>query len=464
MKFLQEMIAKKRAAHHEDEMSEDGEGPVAMDEAAVRAEFEEFAAALAQEHAEAEGDDSFADGENAAATVSAAQQNDQTAEAYEQDATEATEEHAAEAYEADHAESYEEDDDERGLFDDESYDWEFENAETADISDAPEPQYSAASWNFEEGEGDDEVDVNTGAAMVLREIAASSKGTDAPAAAQEIPEVSTLEQNVEKLRIQRKIWDLEDGAEEAEAGMPQSVETAEPKDIEAGHGHHDEPDLDEAEYFESEGEDEPPLAASAAVSPLRVPRLEPVAEPLRLRTPAAEPATDDAPKRRAGRVKTRLLGFHMPEEVQNDPIEAAAAHSPAPTATAIEGEPQFPVGWIVVVDGPGRGASFTLQSGASKIGRGEDQAIRLDFGDMSISRDNHAALAFDDEQRCFYIGHGGKANLVRLNDMPVLSTEPLTNSDMIRIGETTLLFVALCGPEFSWDDDGEAGSSYEAAE
>ena len=304
-----------------------------------------------------------------------------------------------------------------------------------------------------------------GAAMVLREIAASSKGTDALATAQEIPEVSTLEQNVEKLRIQRKIWDLEEGAEEAEAEVPEPVESAEPYDTEAGHKQQDVPDLDETELFESEDEDEPPLAASAAVSPLRVPRLEPVAEPLRLRTPAAtEPTTDDAPKRRAGRVKTRLLGFHMSEEVQNDPIEAAAAHSSAPPAAAIEGEPQFPVGWIVVLDGPGRGASFTLQAGASKIGRGEDQAIRLDFGDMSISRDNHAALAYDDEQRCFYIGHGGKANLVRLNDMPVLSTEPLTDNDMIRIGETTLMFVALCGPEFSWDDDGEAGNSYEAAE
>ena len=80
--------------------------------------------------------------------------------------------------------------------------------------------------------------------------------------------------------------------------------------------------------------------------------------------------------------------------------------------------------------------------------------MRLDFGDTSISRDNHAVIAFDSEQCRFFMGHGGKANLVRLNDMPVLSTEALEDGDFIRIGETTLKFVALCGPDFTWEDDG----------
>ncbi|MEO1578810.1 MAG: FHA domain-containing protein [Pseudomonadota bacterium] len=168
--------------------------------------------------------------------------------------------------------------------------------------------------------------------------------------------------------------------------------------------------------------------------------------------PAAAAAMPDAaeapqPRRRAGRVKTRLLGFNRPEDANPDPFENATGASNAPS--------KFPVGWIMVVKGPGRGACFTLFSGASKIGRGEGQPIRLDYGDTSISRDNHAAVAYDDEQRQFYLGHGGKANLVRLNDMPVLSTEPLTDGDMIRIGETTLRFVALCGEDFAWPDTEE---------
>ena len=43
--------------------------------------------------------------------------------------------------------------------------------------------------------------------------------------------------------------------------------------------------------------------------------------------------------------------------------------------------------------------------------------------------------------------------MVRLNGRPVLSTEELTHGDIIRIGETTLRFVALCGTDFTWDDN-----------
>lgn len=148
--------------------------------------------------------------------------------------------------------------------------------------------------------------------------------------------------------------------------------------------------------------------------------------------------------RSAGRVKTRMLGFqpdaHGPKDVFEETAEKAA----------ISEAQHFPAGWIVVIAGPGRGASFTLHNGVSQIGRGEDQAVRLDFGDTSISRNNHAAVAYDDEQGKFFLGHGGKSNLVRLNGRPVLSTEEMSNGDQIRIGETTLKFVALCGEEFTW--------------
>ncbi len=156
--------------------------------------------------------------------------------------------------------------------------------------------------------------------------------------------------------------------------------------------------------------------------------------------------------RRAGRVKTRLLGFDSSLGMGTDPFESGQA---APTAAVV----RFPVGWIVVMGGPGRGASFTLFNGVSAIGRGDDQPVKLDFGDNSISRTNHAVVAYDDEQRKFFLGHGGKANIVRLNGKPVLSTEELANTDIIRIGETTLRFLALCGPDFDWaDGEGTQGS------
>jgi hypothetical protein len=87
------------------------------------------------------------------------------------------------------------------------------------------------------------------------------------------------------------------------------------------------------------------------------------------------------------------------------------------------GDVRFPAGWIVVVEGPGRGAYFAVTNSVSSIGRGLDQSICLNFGDASISRNNHAAIAYDAEQNRFFLGHGNKSNIVRRNGQPVLSTE-----------------------------------------
>lgn len=149
---------------------------------------------------------------------------------------------------------------------------------------------------------------------------------------------------------------------------------------------------------------------------------------------------------RSGRVKTRILGFSGADDQSQDPF----SRTTQPLATAGR---TFPVGWLIVIDGPGRGTAITLYDGVSQIGRGASQAVRLDFGDNSISRENHAAIAFDTEQNEFFIGHGGKANLVRLNNQPVLSTQKIASRDTIRIGETTLRFVGLCGPDFSWQEE-----------
>lgn len=154
------------------------------------------------------------------------------------------------------------------------------------------------------------------------------------------------------------------------------------------------------------------------------------------------------PHRRSGRVKTRLIGFEHASGETTPAFDPAKRDAPAF---------EFPVGWLVIVAGPGRGTSIPLAAGVSQIGRGDDQAVQLDFGDTSISRSNHAAVAYDDEQRAFFIGHGGKANLVRRNGKPVLSTEQLLNGDELRIGETTLRFVALCDEAFSWS--GQIGSA-----
>ena len=170
--------------------------------------------------------------------------------------------------------------------------------------------------------------------------------------------------------------------------------------------------------------------------------------------PQSEPAKAPPPPPQASKVnraKTRILGFHAPD-VAPDPLAGQTQANAAPGGLA----GQFPVGWLVITDGPGRGACFSLANGVSTIGRGEDQSISLDFGDQSVSRSGHASVAFDEETQKFFIGHGGKSNVVRRNGAPVLATEEMFHGDMIRIGKTTLRFAAFCGADFTWDN-GAAG-------
>ena len=142
------------------------------------------------------------------------------------------------------------------------------------------------------------------------------------------------------------------------------------------------------------------------------------------------------------RPKTRIHGYG------GDPQQAGDEAAMGKEMMAM----QPVVGWLVVIAGPGRGASVALSLGMNSVGRGPDNAAQVDFGDETISRDPHAFVTYDDETRMFHISHGGKTNIVRLNDAPVLHSETLKHGDTIRIGATSLRFVAFCGDDFDWSD------------
>ena len=150
-------------------------------------------------------------------------------------------------------------------------------------------------------------------------------------------------------------------------------------------------------------------------------------------------------KRRPSPNKTRLMGFDTSDgraELFDEDV----------AETAVTGRCQFPVGFVFVTKGPGLGESFAIRTGMSQIGRGEDQAIRLDFGDQAISRSNHAAIVYDPKEHTYLLGHGGKANIVRLNGTPVVSTSDLKDGDVIELGETAMRFVGICSNDFNWEN------------
>ena len=110
-------------------------------------------------------------------------------------------------------------------------------------------------------------------------------------------------------------------------------------------------------------------------------------------------------------------------------------------------------GWLVVVEGPGKGRDLRLSYGYNSIGRSSDMTICLDFGsdsDSGISRRDHAFIAYEPQSKTFHLSHGSGKNLVYLNDQFIMTPTQLKAYDLIRIGATALLFVPLCGEQFDW--------------
>ena len=112
------------------------------------------------------------------------------------------------------------------------------------------------------------------------------------------------------------------------------------------------------------------------------------------------------------------------------------------------------VGWLVVVDGPGKGEVRRLGYGVNTLGRGGNARVQIDFGDEEISRESHATVTYDPKGRRFYLQHGGGRNLTYVGDEPVLAPTPLEACQHIVLGQTTFRFIALCGSDFDWQDLG----------
>lgn len=107
------------------------------------------------------------------------------------------------------------------------------------------------------------------------------------------------------------------------------------------------------------------------------------------------------------------------------------------------------VGWLVCIDGPLKGTDFRMHAGYNYIGR-EVGDIHI-HGDRQISRENHAMVAFDSAELTYYFGPANGRNLVKVNGKTVFNAVELKSYDVISIGTTKLMFVALCGSHFNWE-------------
>ena len=150
--------------------------------------------------------------------------------------------------------------------------------------------------------------------------------------------------------------------------------------------------------------------------------------------------------------KTRIAGGRRRQEGQRDMPERAEK---------ADGMDDPVVGWLAIVEGPGKGNALQLGYGSNAIGRGETARVNLDFGDDQISRGGHAIVTYDPRGKKFYVQHGGGTNLTYLDDQPVLIPIELPALSHISIGNTVLRFVPLCGEEFDWQNPEESAEQQE---
>lgn len=108
------------------------------------------------------------------------------------------------------------------------------------------------------------------------------------------------------------------------------------------------------------------------------------------------------------------------------------------------------VGWLVIVEGEGSGKDFRLTPGVNTLGRAAGNAVALDFGDETISRERHCTVVFDYQNQLFFLQHGEGTNLTYLNGNVLLQPSPLRRGDIIGVGKTTLRFIPFCDHDFNW--------------
>lgn len=108
-------------------------------------------------------------------------------------------------------------------------------------------------------------------------------------------------------------------------------------------------------------------------------------------------------------------------------------------------------GWLVCTEGPARGMDYRIRSGYNYIGRSEymDVCIR---GDNKISRERHALVAYDHEERIFFFGPADGKSIVRVNNKMVMGPTEIHAYDTLTVGATKLMFIPLCGERFNWNE------------
>lgn len=112
---------------------------------------------------------------------------------------------------------------------------------------------------------------------------------------------------------------------------------------------------------------------------------------------------------------------------------------------------QPPVGWLVCLTGKHIGKDYRIFAGKNSIGRTEENAVAL-LGETGVSREKHAWVIFEPKKQEFFLKSGNESGLVYLNEESVFDITSLHTGDILELGNVKMVFVALCGENFNWNN------------
>ena len=123
---------------------------------------------------------------------------------------------------------------------------------------------------------------------------------------------------------------------------------------------------------------------------------------------------------------------------------------PVPPVVGGEKNTAPTVGWLVGLEGPCAGKSYSLREQRNFIGRSPAMDIVLSEDDQT-AEDRHAIITYVPKCRKFYAQPGFSRQLYEVNGEAVIDTKVLSADDRLTIGASVFRFVPLCGEAFGWN-------------
>ena len=96
------------------------------------------------------------------------------------------------------------------------------------------------------------------------------------------------------------------------------------------------------------------------------------------------------------------------------------------------------------------GQDYRLVTGRNFIGRSGTMSVALE-GENSVSRENHAIVAYEPRQSIFIAQPGSASELFYLNGSVVLDPVRLKQGDRLLLGEVELMLIPCCDDKFKWE-------------